>query len=76
TTVDQQSFSALSYRVGLGYELGYGIVPYASYSTSFNPQIAGQRANGSALDPREATQVEGGVKWQPPGSNALYTASY
>ncbi|GJD42262.1 Ferrichrome outer membrane transporter/phage receptor [Methylobacterium cerastii] len=76
TTVDQQSFSALSYRAALGYELPYGIVPYASYSTSFNPQIAGQRADGSALSPRDATQVEGGVKWQPPGSNALYTASY
>ncbi|MGU3538049.1 TonB-dependent siderophore receptor [Methylobacterium sp. A54F] len=76
TTVDQQRFSALSYRVGLGYEFDFGLVPYASYSTSFNPQIAGQRADGSALSPREATQVEGGVKWQPPGSNALYTASY
>ncbi len=76
TTVDQQRFSALSYRVGLGYEFAFGVVPYASYSTSFNPQIAGQRADGSALSPREATQVEGGVKWQPPGSNALYTASY
>ncbi|GJE60166.1 TonB-dependent siderophore receptor [Methylobacterium trifolii] len=76
TTVDQQSFSALSYRAALGYEFAYGIVPYASYSTSFNPQIAGQRADGTALSPREASQVEGGVKWQPPGSNALYTASY
>lgn len=76
TTIDQQRFSALSYRVGLGYEFDFGVVPYASYSTSFNPQIAGQRADGSALSPREATQVEGGIKWQPPGSNALYTASY
>lgn len=76
TTVDQQSFSALSYRVALGYEFDAGVVPYVSYSTSFNPQIAGQRADGSALDPREARQIEGGVKWQPVGSNALYTASY
>lgn len=76
TTVDQQSFSALSYRVALGYEFDAGVVPYVSYSTSFNPQIAGQRADGSALDPREAKQIEGGVKWQPVGSNALYTASY
>lgn len=41
TTIDQQRFSALSYRVGLGYEFDFGLVPYASYSTSFNPQITG-----------------------------------
>ena len=76
TTVDRQSFSALSYRVALGYEFDIGVVPYVSYSTAFNPQIAGQRADGTALSPRDATQIEGGLKYQPPGSNALYTASY
>ncbi len=76
TTVSKQEFSALSYRVALGYEFDAGVVPYVSYSTSFNPQIAGQRASGAALDPREAKQIEGGVKWQPVGTNALFTASY
>ncbi len=76
TTVDNQNFSALSYRAALGYEFASGVVPYAAYSTSFNPQIAGQRADGSALPPREASQIEGGVKWQPVGTNALFTASY
>ncbi|MEL6061114.1 TonB-dependent siderophore receptor [Methylobacterium sp. DCY52] len=75
-TDDKLKLSALSYRAALGYELGAGVVPYAAYSTSFNPQIGGQRANGSVLDPREAHQIEGGVKWQPVGSNALFTASY
>ncbi|MGF3027295.1 TonB-dependent siderophore receptor [Methylobacterium aquaticum] len=75
-TVSKQDFSALSYRVALGYEFDAGVVPYVSYSTSFNPQIAGQRASGAALDPREAKQIEGGVKWQPAGTNALFTASY
>ncbi len=75
-TVSKQDFSALSYRVALGYEFDGGVVPYMSYSTSFNPQIAGQRASGAALDPREAKQIEGGVKWQPTGTNALFTASY
>jgi iron complex outermembrane receptor protein len=37
----KQDFSALSYRVALGYEFDAGVVPYVSYSTSFNPQIAG-----------------------------------
>jgi outer membrane receptor protein involved in Fe transport len=38
--------------------------------------VWGQRAGGAALDPREAKQIEGGVKWQPLGTNALFTASY
>ncbi|GLS43269.1 TonB-dependent siderophore receptor [Methylobacterium brachythecii] len=74
-TTSRQKFSALSYRLGLGYEFDSGIVPYVSYSTSFNPQ-AGSRFDGSALDPREAKQIEGGVKWQPVGTNQIYTASY
>ncbi|MCE4224457.1 TonB-dependent siderophore receptor [Methylobacterium sp. C25] len=68
--------SALSYRVALGYEFDFGVVPFVSYSTSFNPQAGGQKADGSGLDPREAKQIEGGVKWQPVGTNQLYTASY
>lgn len=76
TRIFEQDFSALSYRAAAGYELGHGIVPYVSYSTSFNPQIGGTRRDGSPLEPSEGRQIEGGVKWQPPGSNALYTASY
>lgn len=76
TRTSTQDVSALSYRAGLGYEFDFGIVPYVSYATSFNPQIAGTRRDGTALDPTEAKQIEGGVKYQPPGINALFTASY
>lgn len=65
---------ALSYRAALGYEFDAGVVPYVSYSTSFALN-AGNRRDGSVLDPSEAKQIEGGVKYQPPGGNALYTAS-
>lgn len=65
---------ALSYRAALGYEFDAGVVPYLSYSTSFALN-AGNRRNGSVLDPSEAKQIEAGVKYQPPGGNALYTAS-
>lgn len=74
--VSTQDVSALSYRGALGYELGYGVVPYVSYATSFNPQVGGTTRNGTSLSPNEAHQIEGGVKYQPPGSNALVTASY
>lgn len=72
----EQQISALSYRAALGYEFAFGVVPYVSYSTSFNPQIAGTRRDGTPLEPTEAKQIEGGVKYQPPGINALFTASY
>lgn len=64
---------ALSYRAALGYDFG-SVVPYVAYSTSFalNP---GNRRDGSVLDPSEARQIEGGVKVQPEGGSALYTAS-
>ncbi len=74
----RQNFSALSYRGAIGYEFDNGIVPYVSYSTSFNPQISGlqRTATGVApLDPNEGKQIEGGLKYQPPGINALFTAS-
>lgn len=74
--VSTQDISALSYRGALGYELGSGVVPYVSYATSFNPQVGGTTRDGTSLAPNEAHQIEGGVKYQPPGSNALVTASY
>lgn len=74
--VATQSLSALSYRGALGYEFDSGIVPYVSYATSFNPQVGGTTRTGTQLGPNEANQIEGGVKYQPPGVNALFTASY
>lgn len=68
--------SALSYRGALGYEFNSGIVPYVAYSTSFNPQLFGTLADGSPLKPVTSGSIEGGVKYQPLGANALYTASY
>jgi len=65
---------AMSYRAGLGYEFENGVVPYVSYSTSFNPQVA-PRADGRPFDPAEGKQFEAGIKYQPSGWNSYISAA-
>ncbi|HEY0294514.1 MAG TPA: TonB-dependent siderophore receptor [Bordetella sp.] len=69
-----QSQKAFTWRTGLVYLFDNGIAPYASYSTSFNPQ-AGVLADGSVTKPTTAQQYEVGVKYQPPGLNSYITAA-
>ncbi|KAB0677703.1 TonB-dependent siderophore receptor [Aureimonas leprariae] len=73
-TSDSRNYDKLTGRVGALYLFDSGIAPYVSYSTSFNP-TAGANDSQELLKPTEGEQVEGGVKYQPPGSNALVTAS-
>lgn len=61
-------------RIGLGYAMANGLTPYASYSTSFDPQ-AGQNIEGEALLPTEGEQVEFGVKYWPTAFDGLITAA-
>ncbi len=67
------SDSATTYQLGALYLFDNGLAPYASYAESFLPQ-SGSNANGP-LKPTEGTQYEIGLKYQPPGSSALFTAS-
>jgi iron complex outermembrane receptor protein len=71
THLDQHKFTG---RAGLLYLFDNGIAPYASYSTSFQPQTATDRA-GNILPPTVGKQVEVGVKYQPKVWNALFTAA-
>ena len=71
---DDQSSSAASYRTGLLYEFDNGIAPYISYSTSFEPTVGVDAAN-NPFDPTKAKQWEAGIKFEPRGMNALFTAS-
>jgi len=64
---------AFTYRTGLGYQFDAGIVPYYSYSESFDP-IADSDFFGKAFKPTTGQQHEFGVKYQPAGYNALFTA--
>ncbi len=70
-----QSGSRFSGRAGLNYVLPNGVAPYVSFAQSFLPNTGTSApANGSsAFAPSRGRQWEGGVKFQAPGSNALYT---
>lgn len=55
-------------RAGLIYNADYGISPYISYATGYNPQLALSPAN-LLQAPETSQQTEVGVKWEPIGYN-------
>lgn len=67
------SDSATTGQLGALYLFDNGLAPYVSYATSFLPQ-SGSNADGP-LKPTEGKQYEVGLKYQPPGSSTLLTAS-
>lgn len=70
----RQEDDAITGRAALLYNADNGLSPYLSYSESFEPVI-GVNAFGESFKPLEGEQVELGLKYQPPGSNSLYTAA-
>jgi iron complex outermembrane receptor protein len=62
-------------RIGAIYNFDNGIAPYVSYSTSFQPTRVGTLLNGQPFRPTTGKQIEGGVKYQPPGTNLMFTAA-
>lgn len=68
-----QSDDATSLSFGLLYRGPAGLSPYASYAESFQPVVGLDRLTDEQLKPQEGRQYEVGVKWQPPGLNALVT---
>ncbi|MDO6670360.1 TonB-dependent siderophore receptor [Paracoccus sp. 1_MG-2023] len=73
-SVSEYKDNQLTGRVGIGYVMANGLNPFASYSTSFDPQ-AGQTIDGDALKPTEGKQFEIGVKYEPAMFDGLITAS-
>jgi iron complex outermembrane receptor protein len=75
----KQRDDKFTYRVAGLYLLPFGLAPYASYSTSFEP-IAGSvlRADGTLGTARPSTgkQLEIGAKYQFPDTEILVTASW
>jgi len=63
----KQDDDARTGRVALMYNFDNGFAPYASYSTSFDPQ-AGSTFGGTPFKPTEGEQYEIGFKYEPPGS--------
>lgn len=61
-------------RFGALYVYDFGLSPYFSYSQSFVPET-GADASGHDFEPTEGEQFELGVKYQPPGTEARFTAA-
>lgn len=69
--MDETQFTG---RAGLLYQFENGVAPYLSYSTSFSPN-AYVDENGDLLEPSTGKQIETGLKFQPVGTQDLYTLS-
>ncbi len=74
-TSTSQDDSATTYRVGVSYLTDFGVAPYTSYTTTFEPQL-GTNLDGEAYIPTEGWQFEAGVKYQPDDMDALFTAAW
>lgn len=72
--VQEQTDTAITWRAGLLYLFDSGVAPYVSYATSFTPTI-GTNTYGQAFKPTTGQQYEVGLKYQPPSTNLLLTAS-
>lgn len=72
TDIDVGNFSG---RAGLTYLSEWGVAPYVSFSQSFVPN-PGLSAIGETFDPSDSRQWEAGIKYQPPGFDALFTLAY
>jgi iron complex outermembrane recepter protein len=70
-----QKDTAVTGRAGLEYLFASGIAPYVSYATSFQPETGLDDVTGEPFKPSTGEQYELGVKYQPPGVDALVTVS-
>ncbi len=70
----RQTDRATTGRIGAIYEFESGVAPYATYATSFTPNV-GLTSDFDPLKPTTGTLYEAGVKYQPRGSKILIQAS-
>lgn len=75
TTGTSQFDRAFTGRAGLNYTFDSGLAPFVAYSQSFVPQIGVNALTNTALEPEQGEQYELGIKYQPTGMNALFTAA-
>ncbi len=66
---------AFSGNAALAYMFDNGVTPYLSYAESFQATSGADASATSSLKPTEGKQWELGVKYQPIGWNALFTAA-
>ncbi|TKT82894.1 TonB-dependent siderophore receptor [Aquamicrobium sp. LC103] len=75
-----QTDREFSGRVALSYRTDWGVIPYANYSTSFSPNLGfvydGVTNERRPAQPTKAEQIEFGVKYEIPDTNAVVSAAY
>ncbi len=72
--IPKQTDDAFTWKAGLVYLADYGLAPYVSYMTSFNP-VVGTDFYGNPYKPTTGRQIEGGIKYQPVGFDSFVTVS-
>lgn len=74
----KQSPSQITWRASGLYHFKFGLAPYISYATSFQPQTGVVIETSGAThqaSPSIGKQLEGGLKYQLPGTPILLTAA-
>lgn len=66
---------AFTWRAAALYLLPGGFAPYFTYSESFFPTATVNNDTGQTFEPETGQQYEVGIKYQPPGMKALFTAA-
>ena len=74
-TNTSQRDSAFTGRVGVVYLGPFGLSPYMSYSTSFNPTIGTDR-NNQPFKPTKGKQIEVGIKFAPSSKTSITAAVF
>lgn len=69
-STEDETFTALTKRVGLTYKATPNLSFYGNYSESFEPNVW-----DLTEDAKEGRQYEIGMKYRPEGMNALFTAA-
>ena len=74
---ERQSFNDEKFtgRAGLLYAFESGFSPYISYSTSFEPVLSSPEPGQPAFKPTTGEQTEVGLKYQPPGTEAMFSVA-
>lgn len=74
-----ESPSQITWRASGLYHFKFGLAPYISYSTSFQPQSGIVSNDGGKTlhqaNPSVGKQLEGGLKYQIPNTSVLFTAA-
>jgi len=68
-----------TYRTAALYRFDFGLAPYVSYATSFQPSSGNVIRDDGTLGPARPTtgkQIEAGAKYQVPGTEILVTAAW